>query len=57
MLTGCHTYAAIAQFGRERGGTLALLLGFHRARTPAPSTSCDVFQAIDVETLEAALAH
>jgi hypothetical protein len=57
MLTGCKGYAAIAQFGRDKGPALAWALGFRRGKTPAPSTFCEIFRALDVTALEAALAR
>lgn len=57
MLSGCRGYEAIAQFGREHGMPLAIALGFRRAKTPAPSTFCEIFQALDVTAFEAALTR
>jgi hypothetical protein len=57
MLTGCRGYAAIAQFGRDKGTALAWALGFRRGKTPAPSTFCEIFRALDVAALEEALAR
>lgn len=57
MLTGCKSYAAIAQFGRDKGFALANLLGFRRGKTPAPSTFSILFRQLDVVAFEAALAQ
>lgn len=57
MLSGCKTYQAIAQFGRDKGFALAAALGFRRGRTPAKSTYSVVFRALDVAAFEAALAR
>lgn len=57
MLTGCKSYEAIAQFGRDKGQTLAFALGFRRGKTPAPSTFCEIFRALDVWALEQALSR
>jgi hypothetical protein len=57
MLTGCKSYTAIAQFGRDKGFALAWALGFRRGKTPAKSTLSDLFRAIDVTAFEAALSR
>lgn len=56
MLTGCKSYQAIAQFGRQRGFALAHALGFTRGKTPCKSTFSVLFRAIDVAAFEAALS-
>ena len=55
MLAGCKSLHAIAQFGRDHGAPLAFALGFRRAKTPAASTLCEVFRALDPAALDAAL--
>jgi hypothetical protein len=55
MLTGAKSYAAIAQFGRDKGFALAHALGFRRGKTPAKSTLSCLFRALDVAAFEAAL--
>lgn len=55
MLAGCKSLHAIAQFGRDHGAPLAHALGFRRAKTPAASTLCDLFRALDPAALDAAL--
>jgi hypothetical protein len=57
MLTGCKTYQAIAQFGRDKGFALAHALGFRRGKTPAKSTYSVLFRKIDVVAFEAALGR
>ena len=57
MLTGCKGYSAIAQFGREKGFTLAHALGFRRGKTPTKSTYSTLFRRLDVTAFEAALAR
>ena len=57
MLTGARGYAAIAQFGRDKGQALAFALGFRRGKTPAKSTFCEIFRLLDVAALEEALAR
>lgn len=55
MLAGCKSLQAIAQFGRDHGPPLAHALGFRRGKTPAPSTFCVLFAALDTVALDAAL--
>lgn len=57
MLSGCKTYQAIAQFGRDKGFTLAHLLGFRRGKTPTKSTYSILFRKIDVVAFEAVLSR
>lgn len=57
MLSGCKSYEAIAQFGREKGAELAWALGFRRGKTPAKSTLSILFRALDVAAFEAALSR
>src|SRR4030081_1920614 len=56
MLTGCKSYEAIAQFGRDKGFALAHALGFTRGKTPCKSTLGVLFRKIDVAAFEAALS-
>jgi hypothetical protein len=56
MLTGCKSYEAIAQFGREKGFRLAHALGFRRGKTPCKATLSTLFRALDVPAFEAALS-
>jgi hypothetical protein len=56
MLTGCKSYEAIAQFGRDKGFALAHALGFTRGKTPCKSTSSVLFRRVDVAAFEAALS-
>ena len=55
MLAGCKSLQAVAQFGRDHGLPLAHALGFRRAKTPAASTFCVLFAALDPDALDAAL--
>jgi DDE_Tnp_1-associated/Transposase DDE domain len=57
MLTGCKSYQAIAQFGRDKGFTLAQALGFRRGKTPTKATYSILFRRLDVVAFEAALAR
>jgi hypothetical protein len=57
MLTGCKSYLAIAQFGREKAGTFALVLGFRRVRTLRKSALADLFRRLDIAAFEAALSR
>jgi DDE family transposase len=57
MLTGCKSYAAIAQFGRDKGFALAQALGFRRGKTPTKSTYSVLFRRLDVVAFEAALTR
>ena len=57
MLTGCQSYQAIAQFGRDKGFALAHLLGFRRGKTPTKSTYSVLFRRLDIVAFEAALGQ
>ena len=57
MLTGCKSYQAIAQFGREKGLALAQALGFRRGKTPTKATYSILFRRLDVVAFEAAVAR
>ena len=57
MLTGCKSYQAIAQFGRDKGQSLAFALGFRRGKTPAKSTFSEIFRALDIAAFEEALSR
>ena len=56
MLTGCKSYQAIAQFGRDKGFPLAQALGFRRGKTPTKATYSILFRRLDVVAFEDALA-
>jgi DDE_Tnp_1-associated/Transposase DDE domain len=56
MLTGCKSYEAIAQFGRDHGFALAHALGFRRGKTPCKSTLSILLRALDIDAFEAALS-
>ena len=55
VLAGAKSLEAIAQFGRDHGVGLAHALGFRRKKTPVKSTLSELFRAIDLDALEAAL--
>jgi hypothetical protein len=57
MLTGCKSYTAIAQFGRDKGFPLAFALGFRRGKTPTKSRLSTLFRRLDVTAFEAALSR
>jgi hypothetical protein len=57
MLRGCRGPAAISQFGRDHGITLAHALGFTRGKTPAASCLSDLFCRLDAVAFEAALSR
>jgi DDE_Tnp_1-associated/Transposase DDE domain len=57
MLTGCKSYEAIAQFGRDHGFPLAHALGFRRGKTPCKSTLSVVLRVLDIVAFEAALSR
>jgi hypothetical protein len=57
MLTGCKSYTAIAQFGRDKGVALAFALGFRRGKTPTKSRLSTLFRRLDVTAFEAALSR
>jgi hypothetical protein len=57
MLSGAKSYEAIAQFGREKGFTLAHALGFTRGKTPTKSTFSVLFRILDVQTFEEVLSR
>src|SRR5580693_1417778 len=57
MLSGCKSYQAIAQFGRDKGFTLAHALGFTRGKTPTKSTFSVLFRILDVQAFEQALSR
>jgi hypothetical protein len=56
MLTGCRSYQAISQFGRDKGFALAHALGFTRGKTPTKSTFSVLFRILDVAVFEAVLS-
>jgi hypothetical protein len=57
MLTGCKSYQAIAQFGRDKGFALAQALGFRRGKTPTKATYSVLFRRLDVVAFESVLAR
>jgi hypothetical protein len=57
MLSGCKSYTAIAQFGRDKGAPLAFALGFRRGKTPTKSRLSTLFRRLNVVAFEAALSR
>lgn len=57
ILSGCKSLEAIAQFGRDRGASLAHALGFRRAKTPVKSCLSTLLRRLDPVALDAALAR
>lgn len=57
MLSGAKGYQAIAQFGRDKGFSLAHALGFTRGKTPTKSTFSVLFRMLDVRAFEQALSR
>jgi hypothetical protein len=57
MLTGCKSYTAVAQFGRDKDAALAFALGFRRGKTPTKSRLSTLFRRLDVTAFEAALSR
>src|SRR5436305_14841588 len=57
MLRGCKGPAAIAQFGRDYGASLAHALGFTRGKTPAASCLSRLLCRLDPVAFEAALSR
>jgi len=55
MLGGARSLEAMAQFGRDRGGTFARLLGFTRDRPPCKATFHNVFKVLDTTVFERAI--
>lgn len=57
MLSGCKSYTAIAQFGRDKGAALAFALGFRRGKTPTKSRLSTLFRRLAVTDFEAVLSR
>jgi hypothetical protein len=55
LLAGRRTQLGIVRWGRELGPQALAGLGIMRGRVPAPSVWCEVFQGLDIASLEAAL--
>ena len=55
-LCGYKSYAAIAEWGRHYAADLVRALGFPRGKTPCASTLFYLFQRLDRQALEEALA-
>ena len=56
MLAGCHSYTAIAEYGRLYPN-LRIPLGFRHAKTPCKATLHLLFAKLDVQVLEAKLTE
>jgi len=55
MLAGRRDQLGIVRWGRRLKGETLAVIGINRARVPAPSVWCELFQALDVDALERAL--
>lgn len=55
LLAGRRTQLGIVRWGRQLGPEALAGLGITRGRVPAPSVWCEVFQGLDIASLEAAL--
>jgi hypothetical protein len=54
MLAGRRDQLGIVRWGRRLKGETLTAIGINRARVPAPSVWCELFQALDVDALERA---
>src|SRR3977135_1348046 len=52
MLAGRRDQLGIVRWGRRLQGETLTAIGINRARVPAPSVWCELFQALDVGALE-----
>ncbi len=57
MLSGARSLYAVAQFGRDRGKALAVVLGFTRDALPCCSTLHYLFAALNAKAFERAIRH
>jgi hypothetical protein len=55
MLAGRRDQLAIVRWGRRLSRETLGIIGIHRARVPAPSVWCELFQELDVTALERGL--
>ncbi len=55
LLAGRRDQLGIVRWGRQLGWQALVSLGITRGRVPAPSVWCELFQGLDVASLEAAL--
>ena len=57
LLAGRRDQLGIIRWGRQLSGQALASLGLTRGRVPAPSVWCELFQGLDVASLEAALGE
>jgi predicted transposase YbfD/YdcC len=57
MLGGARSLEAIAQFGRDRGRSFALAVGYTRSKTPCKASFHYLFKAVEVRKFEAAITR
>jgi hypothetical protein len=55
LLAGRHDQLGIIRWGRRLSRETLAAIGLQRARVPAPSVWCELFQALDITALEQAL--
>jgi len=55
LLAGRRDQLGIVRWGRQLGASALSSLGITRGRVPAPSVWCELFQGLDIASLEAAL--
>lgn len=55
ILSGARSLNAIAQFGRDRGASFALVLGFTRDATPCCATLHYLFKRLDIKAFDRAI--
>src|SRR3954466_3750817 len=57
LLAGRRDQLGIVRWGRQLSAQALASLGIRRGRVPAPSVWCELFQGLDVASLEAALGE
>ena len=55
LLSGRRDQRGIVRWGRQLSGEALAVLGITRGRIPAPSVWCELFQCLDIASLEAVL--
>lgn len=55
LLSGRRDQLGIVRWGRQLSGEALAVLGITRGRIPAPSVWCELFQCLDIASLEAVL--
>jgi hypothetical protein len=55
LMMGSTSQLGIVRWGRKLSGEALAVLGITRGRVPAPSVWCELFQGLDVVSLEAVL--